>query len=79
MFFKQNGFVNILFEVIILPTWKLGPEIIFDTSYLSVDIIGSALVFFGFDFKVLKFLEVGPSACAGYALEILDIAIDYSL
>ena len=79
MFFKQNGFMNILFEVIILPTWKLGPEIIFDTAYLPVDIIGSAFVFLGFDFKFLKFLKIGSSSCANNAFKILDIAINDSL
>ena len=79
MFFKQNGFINILFEVIILPTGKLGPEIILDTAYLPVDIIGIAFMFLGFDFEFLKFLDVGLSACANYALKILDIPIDYSL
>jgi len=79
MLFKQEGFVNILFEVIILPTGKLGPEIIFDAAYLPVDIVGSAFMFFGFDFKFLKFFDIGSSACANYALKILDIAIDDSL
>ena len=79
MFFKQNGFVNILFEVIILPTGKLGSEIILDTAYLPVDIIGIAFMFLGFDFEFLKFLDVGLSACANNTLKILNISINYSL